>query len=110
MSKKTLSVRIDPVLHTKVYADVNSNAYIVEKALKQFYRGKEPNQKVFTDAYTNANDVYDVSLVQLLQDQVQDLKLDKSMLLHQVQEKDRIIALQSLGFVGRMRYLLESKK
>jgi hypothetical protein len=106
ITKKTVSVRLPYTLYDKLSNDRNTNTYVVTKALQQYYRGKEPNQKVFTDCNTN---VYDPDLIKLYQDQVQDLKLTNSQLLDMVQEKDRIIAVQSLGVFGRLKYLLQSK-
>lgn len=100
MHKETVSVRIDPALRKRLYADVNSNAYVVEKALRQFYRSKEPNSKVYTDAQTN---VYDNDLVQLLQDQVSFLRGQVTYL--QKQNSDL-----SCGWFGRVKLLLQSKK
>jgi len=100
MSKKTLSVRLPDDLHTKVYADANSNAYVVEKALRQFYREKEPNKRLFTDCNTN---VYDHDLVGSLNDQIEFLKGQVTYL--QKQNSDL-----SCGWFGRVKLLLQSKK
>lgn len=100
MSKKTLSVRIPPELHTKVYADENDNAYIVEKALRQFYRIKEPNETLFADTQTN---VYDGELVQSLNDEIAFLRGQVTFLQKQNSHL-------SAGWFGRLRLLLESKK
>jgi len=81
-SKKTLSVRISPQLHTKVYKDENKNAYIVTKALQQYYRYQEPNQTLFTEQNENA---YNTDIVKILQSQIQDLKDDKHLLQQQNQ-------------------------
>lgn len=79
--KKTLSVRIDPELHTKVYADVNNNAYIVEKSIKQYYRSKEPNKKINSDTHTNA---YNSELIELLKNQINELQQDKQYLMQRL--------------------------
>jgi hypothetical protein len=100
MTKKTLSVRIEPDLHTKVYADVNSNAYVVEKALHQFYRSKEPNSKLYTDTHTN---VYDADVMQSLQDHI--IFLQKQVTFLQQQN-----AFLSLPWYKKMVHRLEAKK
>jgi len=105
--KKTLSVRLDPALYAKVHTDPAGSAYIVSKALHQFYRSKEPNEKVYTNSYAN---VYNRDLVPVLQSQIDDLRMDKSMLMQQIQDKDKIIGLMSMGVVGRLKYLLSAKK
>jgi len=101
--KKTLSVRIDPALHARVCNDSVGNAYIVEKAINQYYRSKEPNGKVY------ANSVYDPDIVDLLKDQLLDLKLTNSKLLDMIQEKDHIIALHNMSWLQKRKYLKGKK-
>lgn len=100
MPKKTLSVRLPEDLHTKVHTDVNSNAYVVEKALHQFYRSKEPNSKLYTDAHTN---VYDADMMQSLYNQIDFLQKQVTFLQQQN-------AFLSLPWYKKLVHQLEGKK
>jgi len=100
ITKKTVSVRLPYTLYDKLSNDRNTNTYVVTKALQQYYRSKEPNQKVFTDCNTN---VYDRDLIDSLKDQIDFLKGQVTFL--QKQNSDL-----SCGWFGRVKLLLESKK
>jgi len=106
MKTKTVSVRVPYTLYDKLQADCNTKTYTINKALNQYYRSKEPNKKVYSDCNTFVNNEYDQDLISLLKDQVQDLRTDKTIMQQQIQQKDRIIAIQSLGFFQRAIYRL----
>jgi len=106
MGCKKISVRFDGQLYDQVRRHPLSNSDLIRKSVRQYFRSLEPNRKISSGPTVS----YDLDLIKLYQDQVQDLKLTNSQLLNMVQEKDHIIAMQSLGVVGRLRYLLQSKK
>lgn len=98
--KKTLSVRLPKKLHKKVYADKNTNTHVVTKALKQYYKDKEPNQKPFTEPYANANNE---KTIEILQDHIDFLH---GQVTYLQKENSRL----SGGFIHKMKNLLTSKK
>ena len=51
--KKVLSVRVENSLYTRVNKDDMPNSILVSKALTQFFRAKEPNEKIFSDNLFN---------------------------------------------------------
>lgn len=92
----------DKQLFNKLNDHPLSNSVLVRKALSQYFRSTENNTCL--DLGCNQD------LVELLQQQVQDLKLTNSQLMDMVQEKDKIIGYHSLGFFGRVKFLLQSKR
>jgi len=47
--KKVLSVRVENDLYTRVYKYDMKTSDLVTKALNQYFRGKEPNKKLFEE-------------------------------------------------------------
>jgi len=107
MGCNKITVRFDGQLYDKVRHHELSNSDLIRKAVRQYFRSVEPNNRLNMDGPTMS---YDQDLIKLYQDQVQDLKLTNSHLLDMVQEKDRIIGMQSLGMFGKLKYLLQAKK
>jgi len=103
--KPTLSVRIERKLYTRVCEDANRNAYVVSKALSQYYRGKEPNEKLFTETQTMYENAYNQDLVSILQLQIQDLKDDKEHLRSQ----NNALMISSIPLLSRVKMKLLSK-
>ena len=108
MGCKKITVRFDGQLYDQVRRHPLSNSDLIRKSVRQYFRSVEPNSKL-TGSDLGLMVSYDQDLIKLYQDQVQDLKVTNSQLLNMVQEKDHIIAMQSLGFFGRLKYLLQSK-
>lgn len=104
--KPTLSIRIDKKLYTLVCDDANKNAYIVSKALSQYYRSKEPNQKLYTDTQTMHANAYNVEMVDLLKDQISYLRSQNDQLL----KINGTLSVANLPFWERAKLLLSSKK
>lgn len=101
MGKRTLSVRLEDELYTKVHTDKHGAAYVVYTALQQYYgvvySGPEPS--------TN---VYNAELVDLLKQQIADLRQDKLLLQDQVRYKDELLMLRAAGPLGRLKLLLSA--
>jgi hypothetical protein len=103
--KPTLSVRIEKKMYARVCEDVNKNAYVVSKALSQYYRSKEPNEKLFTETQTMYANAYNQDLVSTLQLQIQDLKDDKEHLRSQ----NNALMLSSIPLLSRIKIKLLTK-
>ena len=85
--------RVDQQLFTKVSTHEEQNSVLVRKALEQFFREKEPNQRLGYDRDP---------LINVLNNQIQDLKHDKHMLQDQVQA----LLVSSIPLLSRIKMKL----
>ena len=90
--KKLYNFRLDIDLVKAVDMLEGSRTGVVTSALQSYLRCSD-------NSFTNS---YDVSVVQLLQDQVQDLKQDKKILNDQVQ----VLMLSSIPMLSRIKMRL----
>ena len=90
--KKLYNFRLDIDLVKAVDMLEGSRTGVVTSALQSYLRCND-------NSFTNS---YDVSVVQLLQDQVQDLKQDKHILQDQVQ----VLMLSSIPMLSRIKMKL----
>ena len=102
--KPTLSVRLDKKLYAAVCNDVNKNAYVVSKALANYYRSKEPTKKLYADPQATYANAYDIGMVDLLKDQISELKHDKQYL----QDQNNALLVSSQPLLQRIIYRLKS--
>jgi len=94
MDKKYfVGCRVDEHLFNKVNHHVEQNSTLVRKALSQYFREKEPNRTL---------PGYDRELVDVLNNQIDDLKNDKRLLNDQVQA----LMISSIPLLGRIKMRL----
>jgi len=110
----TISVRFCSDLYNKVIQHDLSNSVLIRKAVLQYFRSLEPNHKIDGGLNPDSNTTsYNVDLVSLLQDQIQDLKNDKVFLQDRMDQLLKINGTltvatnNSLG--SRIKFLISGK-
>jgi len=81
---RTISVRFDKQLYDKVYTNELQNSELIRKAVIRYFRAKENNQKL-NGEYLG----YNQELIDVLKNQIDDLKQDK----HQLQQQNQYLTV-----------------
>lgn len=81
---RTISTRFDQQLYNKVNTNELQNSELIRKAVIQYFRTKENNQKL-NGEYLG----YNREMIDVLKNQIDDLKQDK----HQLQQQNNYLAL-----------------
>ncbi len=90
--KHFVGCRVDEQLFNKVKRQDEQSSTIVRNALNQYFRENEPNK----------TSGYDRELVDVLNNQIMDLKNDKQLLNNQVQA----LMVSSIPLLGRIKMCL----
>lgn len=101
--KKVLSVRVENKLYTRVNKNELPNSFLVSKALNQYFRAKEPNQKIFTD------NPYDKNYIDLLVKTIEDKENHISFLQKEV-ENLTIMSMAKVPLLARIKMKLLNEK
>ena len=81
---RTISTRFDQQLYNKVNTNELQNSELIRKAVIQYLRSKENNQKL-NGEYLD----YNRELLDVLKDQIENLKQDK----HQLQQQNSYLTM-----------------
>ncbi len=92
-NKYFVGCRVDEQLFTKVKTHEEPNSTIVRNALNQYFRGVGPNKTLHG---------YDHELVDVLHNQIEDLRNDKRVLNNQIQ----VLMVSSIPLLGRIKMRL----
>lgn len=85
--------RVGQQLYNNVNSHVEQNSTLLRKALQQYFREGEPNKTL---------PGYDRELINVLNNQIMDLKQDKQFLNNQVQA----LMVSSIPLLGRLKMKL----
>jgi len=105
--KKVLSVRIENDLYTKVCNHDLKNSELVSKSLNQYFRQKEPNQKI-SDFVENEN-VFNQDYVNLLNKTLDEKEKHIDFLQKEV-ENLTILTLAKTPLLERIKMKLLAEK
>ena len=81
---RTISIRFDSQLYNKVHTNELQNSELIRKAVIQYFRSKETNQKLDGEHLG-----YNQELIDVLKIQIDDLKQDK----HQLQQQNNYLTV-----------------
>jgi len=101
--KKVLSVRIENKLYTLVNKNELPNSFLVSKALNQYFRAKERNQKLFSD------NQYNFEYVDLLKQSI-DEKNNYIGFLQKEIENLTIMSMAKTPLLARLKMKLLNEK
>ena len=96
---RTISVRFPQDLYDKVIHSEVECSTLIRKAVIQYFRSKEPNNRIDVYGHTSS---YNRELVDLLNDQIQDLKCDKERLLKQ----NEMLMVSSIPLLSKVKLKL----